>query len=424
MKRTEAPLKPGSFTKNFSWKAGQGLKELHNAIRIGFDGRLSAPTRSEFRERIANNVDGDALIVCNFFVFNYLEGDETRIALDELTSRAIVEPHDQTFDRLAIFAFLLGVVGKWKFNHHPVQSFGALWVQKLFEEIYDGENWKLAELSTDQIQSFADRNKVANSNGPTRKLATNLNYLLLTSGYKNSEGALKEKWLDPALFLAFDRHSLSTKSSDLTVQNSASKDWLKSVIPTLTGIEKIGFNTIFNDAFEIFLKEGGLNRFGLYADESTEASQITDSNQTPTESKGKAGLVETSLVLINKRSRDRSIGRWVKSLYEDQCAICDTALLLNFENQRYSEAGHVKPIGYPHFGDDASSNVVIFCPNHHKLFDKGAAWMKPVGTNFETYSLGESGIQSVGEFCPNPKHDLDAENVIYHLVNISLLSKL
>lgn len=41
--------RPGSFTKNFSWGKAKGLRQLFDAIAIGFRGRLEEVSREQFR---------------------------------------------------------------------------------------------------------------------------------------------------------------------------------------------------------------------------------------------------------------------------------------------------------------------------------------------------------------------------------------
>lgn len=68
--------------------------------------------------------------------------------------------------------------------------------------------------------------------------------------------------------------------------------------------------------------------------------------------------------------RDTSLARKLKSLYENKCQICGFTICLDDENT-YSEAHHIIPLGQPHNGPDTSGNLIILCPNHHVMCDYG-----------------------------------------------------
>jgi hypothetical protein len=69
--------------------------------------------------------------------------------------------------------------------------------------------------------------------------------------------------------------------------------------------------------------------------------------------------------------RDTSLARKLKSLYENKCQICGMTICLDDENT-YSEAHHIIPLGQPHNGPDTSENLIVLCPNHHVMCDYGA----------------------------------------------------
>jgi predicted restriction endonuclease len=104
---------------------------------------------------------------------------------------------------------------------------------------------------------------------------------------------------------------------------------------------------------------------------------------------------------------------YLKRLYEDRCCLCGKSVLLD-ESRRYSEAGHVWPVGKPFEGPDHPSNVLIFCPNHHKAFDYGAAYLVAAGGDYAIRSaVGDNEIDG-GVFTPKPEHGLNPEFVSKH----------
>jgi putative restriction endonuclease len=101
--------------------------------------------------------------------------------------------------------------------------------------------------------------------------------------------------------------------------------------------------------------------------------------------------------------RDTKIAGDIKRLYNYECQICGTPILI--KSVRYAEGAHIKPLGKPHDGDDCSENLICLCPNHHVMFDGGAF---SILDNLElTGSI--SGVLRL-----HPKHRLDKSNLKYH----------
>jgi hypothetical protein len=100
---------PGSFTKNFAWH-GTGLRKLHAAIRSGFRGALTAPSRDDWRKHSGINDSSLDLIPVNFFLRNAAG----RMSVYELVVQALTQAHTLRFDRLALFALHLNRVGHGK----------------------------------------------------------------------------------------------------------------------------------------------------------------------------------------------------------------------------------------------------------------------------------------------------------------------
>ena len=68
-----AQWRPGSFTKNFGWgKPSDGLKQLYDVIKLGFDGELKDTQRAVFRQRVQHLSD-IAKIPINFFLYHKIE---------------------------------------------------------------------------------------------------------------------------------------------------------------------------------------------------------------------------------------------------------------------------------------------------------------------------------------------------------------
>ncbi|MDM1061327.1 HNH endonuclease [Empedobacter falsenii] len=71
---------------------------------------------------------------------------------------------------------------------------------------------------------------------------------------------------------------------------------------------------------------------------------------------------------ISRIIRDTELSRRLKAQHNHICEVCSTQLKLK-ENSFYSEAHHIKPLGYPHNGPDTEDNIIVVCPNCHVLLD-------------------------------------------------------
>lgn len=166
-----AQWRPGSFTKNFSWGAeSDGLKQLYEIIRLGFEGKIEDVSRSVFRRRV-KNADRPDYIPINFFLFNRIKDGVDFLVADELVYQALTSEHSSRFDKLALFAFNLSYVGAWK-DAEPYQRRPALWAYHYVRDrIARQLRWDLNLVSADDVEGFVSRDKRYAAK-TARKLAT------------------------------------------------------------------------------------------------------------------------------------------------------------------------------------------------------------------------------------------------------------
>lgn len=88
-------------------------------------------------------------------------------------------------------------------------------------------------------------------------------------------------------------------------------------------------------------------------------------------------LPQTRSVVRNLRLRCTLLATQLKREYESTCQVCRSPLVLR-ETKFYAEAHHVRPLGRPHFGPDVPGNILVLCPNHHVMFDRGALAVAPI----------------------------------------------
>lgn len=72
---------------------------------------------------------------------------------------------------------------------------------------------------------------------------------------------------------------------------------------------------------------------------------------------------------VNLVERDPAPVAYVKALYDHRCQVC--GIRLESPTGAFCEAAHIRPLGSDHKGIDDSSNILVLCPNHHQLFDRG-----------------------------------------------------
>ncbi|GGE48098.1 hypothetical protein GCM10007276_26670 [Agaricicola taiwanensis] len=196
--------RPGSFTKNFSWgKPSAGLSELHEIIRLGFTNEMKDVPREEFRGRVRSSGRPDYIPI-NFFLFNKTVDGVNLLCADELVFQALNYSHSPRFDKLALFAFILSLAGRWT-GARAEQRRPALWANAYVKEHIAGIlNWQTKLVSADDIENFVKGDPRYRAE-TTRKLATNLNYLFIGGRLSEMDSARIERWWVDCLFLALDR---------------------------------------------------------------------------------------------------------------------------------------------------------------------------------------------------------------------------
>ncbi len=116
-----------------------------------------------------------------------------------------------------------------------------------------------------------------------------------------------------------------------------------------------------------------------------------------------AKRIETTILRI---VRDSLLSRSVKEIYDYKCQVCSTRI--SVRDIPYAEGAHIRPLGKPHNGIDTPGNLICLCPNHHVMLDKG---IFAIDNKFNLIGLK-------GELNIHPNHDIDLENLKYHLDHI------
>ncbi|MFA6501473.1 MAG: HNH endonuclease, partial [Parachlamydiales bacterium] len=81
----------------------------------------------------------------------------------------------------------------------------------------------------------------------------------------------------------------------------------------------------------------------------------------------KPDVVETK---VKRIKRNLAVVKNMKEKYNNKCQICGFTFKKK-DGSNYSEVAHIKPIHSLETGVDKPSNMVVLCPNHHKMYDLG-----------------------------------------------------
>jgi len=252
--------RPGSFTKNFSWGYGQGLRELYEIIRTGFDGRLVDVPRTVFRSRVKRSGRPD-FIPINFFLLNGPIGGRDHLLVDELVFQALEFEHSKHFDRLALFAFVYSMVGSWK-GAKPYQQRPALWAHHyVADQVARSLNWNTSRISADDIEKFvtADPRYRAKT---SRKLSTNLNFLFEVGGLTDLASKQIGRWWVDAMYLALDRITETRRIAGKAIKDGRYDSYLTaSGFHAVSGPRSVEKDLAQRHIIGLFLACGGRDRF-------------------------------------------------------------------------------------------------------------------------------------------------------------------
>lgn len=175
-------------------------------------------------------------------------------------------------------------------------------------------------------------------------------------------------------------------------------------------IRLYGFPTFIQSAFNRFTSKA--NNETYYAFDFFNLASSTKPEKTD-ETVDEAEIA-TTISILEKRLRNSTKVKKIKKIYDDNCQICNGSLTL-LDNFKYSEVHHIQPMGKEHSGPDEHYNMLVLCPNHHKLFDIGVIAIDPINLNSllhidENNALHTSTIVF--------KHNLSKTCVRYHYENI------
>lgn len=436
------PYAPGSFSKNFAWH-GRGMHKLHEAVGNGFQFRLLATPRAEFRARCGVKDPNLELIPINFYLHNSVVDGENIVSVDELVFQAVTQPHTLHFDRLALFALHLNMAGD-RVGQNGVRA-PALWAKEfVVERLWHAGGWLSEQLEVATMDDFIF--PLLDAENPVRtKCRSNYRHLYELCGYVPSSTRYintgYEHWMTSAVFLALDRLCLENAAARRTNNFREFARWLvNQELYKLIGVpdETLDISVCRTLAAD-YIRLGGLDRFTRLRPPirplARTPGEVEVHRQQEREERdfAAAGAIPSAIQLLmqeeDERSqqvarrqqsrsaqvRSRRISMVLKHLYGHRCMFCDQALQIGADPDRYySEGAHVQPLGEPHNGPDIAGNMLVLCPNHHLQFDNGIISIRRVVGTYRVRSkiIGDPLEGKVIEVC-HP-HRLREEYVDWH----------
>lgn len=112
--------------------------------------------------------------------------------------------------------------------------------------------------------------------------------------------------------------------------------------------------------------------------------------------------------VVTRIARTTAPITYLKELYDDTCQICHHKVDLS-SGRGYSEVHHIQPLG-KHNGPDVTQNMIVVCPNHHIMFDRGVITIN-LNTGYVKHSNPENGLNRNKLLL---KHHIDQNYIDYH----------
>lgn len=263
---------PGSFTKNFSWGRGQGLRRLQDAIQVCF-GNSSDPVPRRLAIERLDRAGYVWHIPLNFFLLNSKIGSEDFILFDELVYQATAFEYSGGFDKIALAAFHNSYVGTWHGALHW-QTYPSLWANGYIRERVNlGSSWDTSRVNAKDIEKFiigSGRYRAQSA----RKLSTNLNFLYEISNLSElGTGQITRWWVD-SLFLILDRAFAETKS-ELTAE-TANMLAIKSGFMEISGLRTKNKELSLIPLSTLYWACGGIDRWSREAAQERQKAVLPD----------------------------------------------------------------------------------------------------------------------------------------------------
>jgi hypothetical protein len=78
--------------------------------------------------------------------------------------------------------------------------------------------------------------------------------------------------------------------------------------------------------------------------------------------------------IVVRSIRESDLTKKLRSLYRGACQLCGKCYAVR--GKSIAEGHHVRPLSKKHKGPDNLSNMLLLCPTHHAMFDRGGFFIK------------------------------------------------
>lgn len=182
-------------------------------------------------------------------------------------------------------------------------------------------------------------------------------------------------------------------------------------------IELYGYLPFVQNAFEEYCIEVNRGIDTYFSPLSFDIARDSLEDNTLRFDEDEKKKVRTREDILNKWIRDSIKVKKLKKVYNNCCQICGRQLTL-IEGIVYSEVHHIQPFNKEHKGIDDYPNMLVLCPNHHKLFDLGIIALDPENHNIILHVDKNNRLNKTN--LKLSKHELSSICVRYHFENIFL----
>lgn len=148
---------------------------------------------------------------------------------------------------------------------------------------------------------------------------------------------------------------------------------------------------------------GALIKQRSFASEAVSSFSTNEDAQGPHRGRVYSSFLQRRLI------RDSRLVQRLKIKFQNKCCVCGWICKIDHQ-VFYSEAAHVRPLGFTHSGPDSQENIVILCPNHHTELDNGILSIDPETRNF----IKLNGSEIIFEPGARAPSNLDQVIIEYH----------
>lgn len=234
---------------------------------------------------------------------------------------------------------------------------------------------------------------------------------------KNKPATINNLVLYILKYICNDLNIKELKISDLR-SNKVYHELISSRGSALNSILRLyGYVPFVDEAYKKFILRYNSD-ICIGFDFFNEASSFTELNEETFDEpmNDDEAIPETYMTISEKKKRNRKIVEELKNLYGNRCQVCGEYIDMGKE-VKYSEVHHIHPIGKEHNGVDNKYNMIVLCPNHHKMFDLGILAINPVDCE-SIIHIDKNNILNNKKI--EFKHLVDETNIRYHYEHIYL----